>query len=227
MSIYPQGFYVYAFLRTNGLPYYIGKGKHNRAFAKKRKFKPKDEARIVILESNLTELGAFALERRYIRWYGRQDLGTGILKNKTDGGEGAVNTALSDIQKLAKGRKKVAHSNFGKFGADNRAAKKFIIVTPSNDILVIKGLHQYCKNNDLAISNASRCVTGNLKHIKRYRFFRYDEKMYQNFLKEVPVLTTMTQSICPHCGTTGALRGLSRYHFDNCKLLTKKIPNEL
>ena len=82
-------FYVYAYLRDGGSPYYIGKGKNYRAWSHDHSIKlPNNRNRIVIMESNLSEIGALALERFYIRWYGRKDLNTGILRNITDGGEG-------------------------------------------------------------------------------------------------------------------------------------------
>jgi len=115
-------FYVYAYLRTKDLtPYYIGKGKENRAWTKDHSVVlPADANRIVILENNLTELGALAIERRMIAWYGRKDLGTGILHNRTDGGDGCSGIVPWNKGKeigsflTEQGRAKISKANLNK-----------------------------------------------------------------------------------------------------------------
>ena len=84
-------YYTYAYLREDRTPYYIGKGKGNRAYKKKRgKINPrKDKSRIIYLKQNLTEEQAFRHEIYMIAVFGRKDLGNGILHNRTDGGEGS------------------------------------------------------------------------------------------------------------------------------------------
>tara|TARA_B110000503_G_scaffold121152_1_gene184472 strand:+ start:1167 stop:1823 length:657 start_codon:yes stop_codon:yes gene_type:complete len=83
-------YYTYAYLREDRTPYYIGKGKGYRMFVKRGRIipPPKDKSRIIFLKQNLTEEEAFKHEKYMIAVFGRKDLGTGILHNRTDGGDG-------------------------------------------------------------------------------------------------------------------------------------------
>ena len=81
-------FYTYLWLREDGTPYYVGKGKGNRAYISfgHGVHCPPDKERIVIYPS-FSEDEAFETEIILIWYYGRKDLGTGCLRNLTDGGE--------------------------------------------------------------------------------------------------------------------------------------------
>lgn len=114
-NIYNTNFYVYAYIRSKdsktakaGTPWYIGKGKNNRAWDKHH-FQIPDKKFIIILESNLTESEAFFLEKKLILDFGRKDLGTGILRNMTVGGDGITGLKHSDQTK-----DKISKANTGK-----------------------------------------------------------------------------------------------------------------
>jgi hypothetical protein len=51
-------YYVYAYIRkTNGIPYYIGKGKGSRCIDRHPGVSvPKDHSKIILMEQNLTNL---------------------------------------------------------------------------------------------------------------------------------------------------------------------------
>jgi hypothetical protein len=85
-----MNYYTYAYLREDKTPYYIGKGKGSRIYNKRKNDikPPKDKIRIIFLKQNLTEEEAFKHEIYMISVFGRKDLGTGILHNRTNGGEG-------------------------------------------------------------------------------------------------------------------------------------------
>ena len=95
-------YYVYAYVDKTEQPFYVGKGcggryrdissrKHNRhLYNKIQKLRKtqciKDFTKFIA--TDLTEQQALELEIELINQYGRRDLGTGILLNATEGGDG-------------------------------------------------------------------------------------------------------------------------------------------
>ena len=116
-------YYTYAYLREDGTPYYVGKGKGDRAYRKVGKpcATPKDKSKIIYLKTNLTEEQSFNHERYMIFILGRKDLGTGILLNKSDGGEGASGCIPSEETRRKKSAKMKGENNplYGKRGKDS------------------------------------------------------------------------------------------------------------
>jgi hypothetical protein len=89
---YSRLFYSYSWLREDGTSYYKGKGCGNRAFEKhqngSRHINPPKESTRVIWQYHASEKDALETEVFFIAFRGRKDLGTGCLRNMTDGGEG-------------------------------------------------------------------------------------------------------------------------------------------
>jgi hypothetical protein len=103
-----EKYYTYAYLREDGTPYYIGKGCGYRINSNKGRpcNRPKDKSKVIFLKQNLTEEEAFKHEKYMIAVLGRKDLGTGILRNMTDGGEGCAGFKHSEESKIKMGTSK-------------------------------------------------------------------------------------------------------------------------
>jgi|14BtaG_2_1085337.scaffolds.fasta_scaffold112533_1 hypothetical protein len=76
------------YCREDGTPYYIGKGKGNRINHHCHGVTRPCIERRKYLKTNLTEEQSIRHEIYLIHVLGRKDNGTGILRNRTNGGEG-------------------------------------------------------------------------------------------------------------------------------------------
>ena len=105
-------FYTYLWLRESGTPYYAGKSTGRRAFSSSAHgvHRPVDRVRILIQEFP-SEEDAFEAEKFLIAYYGRIDLGTGCLRNLTDGGEGTSNPDEETRRKIREARAKQTFSD--------------------------------------------------------------------------------------------------------------------
>ena len=108
-------FYVYAYLRTDGTPYYIGKGQLRRAHQPHTRPGPKggvvnttprDPNRIRFLQWGLTEDESFEWEEDLIDILGTIEFKTGCLLNFTSGGDGLRDPTPSTRKRISESAKK-------------------------------------------------------------------------------------------------------------------------
>lgn len=219
-------YYVYAYLRkSNNLPYYIGKGKDKRAFKRHDRISvPKDKSKIIFLEKNLSEMGALAIERRYINWYGRKDLNTGILLNKTDGGEGTSGIIHSAESNKKRRLKSTGYKHTEKTLAKLRVPKSEEYInkylrgakfSPERLAKMSESMKGKNKGNTAWNKNKSGYKTNypsTRKSSSRKGIVWSEEKLHE--AKGIP----KPKYTCTHCGLVGGGPTMFRYHFDNCKL---------
>ena len=79
--------YTYVWLREDGTPYYVGKGSGSRAYKTHKRHGCAPPLGRVVFYIAKDEAEAFENEIALIWYYGRKLLGTGCLRNMTDGGE--------------------------------------------------------------------------------------------------------------------------------------------
>ena len=185
-------YYVYAYVRDDGTPYYIGKGKDRRAYMPHARkdgvlIQPPTKERIILLETNLTNVGACAIERRLIRWWGKKHEG-GLLVNLLDGGNGggSFGFKMSEEQKDL-----LRKANLGKKQSQETIEKKRHKLLGS-------------KRTDAARANMSKAQknhpTSDAAKVK----------MRASALNRAKVQ-------CPTCDVVGDIVIMKRWHFNNCK----------
>ena len=177
-------YYCYFYNREDGTPYYVGKGCNGRINSKSHPgiSLPLKERRIKVAD-NLTEEDAMQIEKMYIKKYGRKDLGTGILYNKTDGGENPPrmkkgnNNHIAGVQKFwdnlsvedrKKRGKKISNTKKGK---GNHIPSKSVMINELNKkFQSIKECADYISGDTSAIC---RCLNkkGQTRH-RGYTFSR-------------------------------------------------------
>lgn len=226
-------FYVYAYNREDGTPYYIGKGTGKRAWRKHTPINlPKDKNRIIILRDNLDEQSAFLLEIELIQKYGRKDIGTGILHNRCDGGQGNSGYSQSD-----EARKKISVAHQGRHHTEQskqnmstgQKGKTFSEEAKLNMSIASKGKKKSREHSEkVRLSNIGKTRTPE----QRAKCAAFG-MLGKTHTEETKAKIRQSQlgfkhpiKVCPHCGISGAGGNMTRYHFNNCKKRIKTSSEE-
>ena len=173
-------YYTYAYLREDGTPYYIGKGKGRRInFPYQRRAKIPPKERRIFLKKNLTEEEAIKHEIYMIDIFGRKDLGTGILRNLTHGGEISESRKgrFSGSENPCYGRKLTEED---KNRIIQRHYKYYTFISPDGKVMTeYTTIREFCRKNNLERKSVKFLVEGKFKQHKGWKFVSLDDTWRQ------------------------------------------------
>ena len=185
--------------KTTGEPFYIGIGASiKRAYSKVdrnrywRSIVEKDGYDVWILHTDLTWQEACSREVELIAEIGRRDLGLGPLINLTDGGEGTV-------------------------GAVRLQERTIRIIETKRK----KGTLMHTQETKRKISQALKGKVKSETHRRNSSLARIGKPQTEESKKkksEAMKGMVRPRVECPNCGRVGAVNGMKRYHFENCKV---------
>jgi NUMOD3 motif len=183
-------YYVYEYLRTDNTPYYVGKGCKSRWKSSDHNVPIPPIDRVRFVKTNLEEQQAKDLEIELIAKYGRKDLGTGILRNLTHGGDGSSGRIATKEMK-----QKIKEARARQIITEETCEKMRRAHTGR-----VHSIETKQKMSESAIGRKQSSETIN--------------KIKEGRKKQIIITVQVT---CPHCGKQGGNRIMPRYHFDNCK----------
>lgn len=194
----PQGFYVYLYLRDDGTPYYVGKGKGRRAWSRSGRTvrPPVNESKIHVVSDTLTEQEAFELEIELVAQYGRLDESTGILRNGTNGGEGTSGHIPSKQRREQQSvymKQKIEDGEFN-YPAQHLKGKK----QPKEQVEKRAKSHIGVKRSETTCQNIAKAAEGRVQ-------------------SQETIEKRILYVVCEHCGKEVDKGNHTRWHGDKCK----------
>ena len=167
-----MNYFVYIYNSEEGVPYYVGKGNRKRIFMRHGIPVPRRE--LVQTFAFATEQEAWDTEIDLIALFKRTCDGGTLLNLSTGGASGTAGTTHSPERRKRQSvltKKRIAtlgHPQQGRRGARSHNSLTYVITTPGGDELLIKGLTQFCRQNDLNTSALVAVSKGKRSHHKGY-----------------------------------------------------------
>lgn len=165
-------YFVYIYNSEGGVPYYVGKGNRKRIFMRHGIPVPRRE--LVQTFPFSTEQEAWDTEIALIALFKRTCDGGTLLNLSTGGASGTAGTTHSPERRRQQSistKKRIAafgHPQQGRRGPLSHNSVDYVITTPSGNQLLVKGLTQFCRENDLNASALVAVSKGKRSHHKGY-----------------------------------------------------------